>query len=84
MFRGDTLELFENVGFYVLGSDDAEHFALISGTEAIKDLRDIVGKMNKSKAYKYFIFCFVGGVRTDISLNYIELLADESFNNRLR
>lgn len=84
LLRGDTLLLFKDVGFYVLGSNDAEHFELISGTESIKDIRDIVGKMTKSKAYKYFLFAFVGGVRTDISINYIELIADESFNNRLR
>lgn len=84
LYRGDTLQLFKDVGFYVLGSNDSEHFALISGTELIKDIRDIVSKMNKSKSYKYFIFAFIGGVRTDVSINYIELIADESFNNRLR
>lgn len=84
MFRDDSLLIFKDVGFYVLGSNDTEHFTLISGTEAIKDIRDIVGKMTKSKAYKYFMFAFVGGVRTDISINYIELIADESFTNRLR
>ena len=72
------------MGLYILGSNDAEHFELISGKEAITDLRDLVTKMNKSRAYKYFSVALAGGVRTDVSLNYIEFLADTAFTNRLR
>ena len=84
LFRGEELNLFSDVGLYILGSNDAEHFELISGKEAITDLRDLVTKMNKSRAYKYFSVALAGGVRTDVSLNYIEFLADTAFTNRLR
>lgn len=84
MFRGENLNLFSDVGFYILGSNDAEHFALISGKESIVDIRDLVTKMNKSKPYKYFMVALVGGVRTDVSLNYMEFIASEAFANRLR
>lgn len=40
--------------------------------------------MNKSKAYKYFMIVLAGGVRTDVALNYIEFMVDETYTNRLR
>lgn len=83
-FRGEDISIFSNAGFYILGSNDAEHFKLIAGTEKLNDIRDLITKMNKTKAYKYFIFCLVGGVRTDVAINYIEVMADETFDNRLR
>lgn len=84
MFRGESLDIFSDVGFYILGSNDAEHFSLIAGKESIVDIRDLVTKMNKSKAYKYFMVALIGGVRSDVSLNYIEVIADQSYGNRLR
>ena len=84
LFRGESLDIFSDVGLYILGSNDAEHFTLVSGKESIVDIRDLVTKMNKSKAYKYFMVALAGGVRTDVSLNYMEFIASESFNNRLR
>lgn len=83
-FRGEDLTIFKDVGFYMLGSNDAEHYELINGKESIIDLRDLVTKMNKSKPYKYFMLCIVGGLRSDVSINYIEMMVDESFTNRLR
>ena len=84
MFRGENVDIFSDVGMYMLGSNDAEHFELISKKERMEDIRDLVTKMNKSKPYKYFMVCLVGGVRTDVSINYIEMAVDESFTNRLR
>ena len=84
MFRENPVSIFSNAGFYILGSNDAEHFQLISGREKIEDVRDLITKMNKSKAYKYFMLCVVGGVRTDVAINYIELIVDETYDNRLR
>lgn len=84
MFRGGDVDIFSDVGLYILGSNDAEHFSLISGKESIVDIRDLVTKMNKSKPYKYFMVALVGGVRTDVSLNYMELVVSEAFDNRLR
>ncbi|RHJ75758.1 hypothetical protein [Parabacteroides sp. AM08-6] len=83
-FRDQEISIFSNCGVYVLGSNDAEHFTLISGREKIEDVRDLITKMNKTHAFKYFMFCVAGGVRTDVSLNYIEVLADETYQNRLR
>lgn len=83
-FRGDDLTIFSDVGFYILGSNDAEHFNLIGGKEKMVDVRDLITKMNKSKPYKFFMFCLVGGVRTDVAINYVECVVDESFTNRLR
>lgn len=83
-FREENVQIFSKAGFYILGSNDAEHFTLLSGTEKLNDIRDLITKMNKTKAYKYFIFCLVGGVRTDVAINYIEVMADETFENRLR
>ena len=84
MFRGDTVDIFSDVGMYVLASNDAEHFELVAKKEKMADIRDLVTKMNKSRPYKYFMACLVGGVRTDVSINYIEMNVDESFTNRLR
>lgn len=84
MFRGDTVDIFSDVGMYVLASNDAEHFELVAKKEKMSDIRDLVTKMNKSRPYKYFMVCLVGGVRTDVSINYIEMNVDESFTNRLR
>lgn len=83
-FRSEGTDIFSSAGFYVLGSNDAEHFTLIAGREKIVDVRDLITKMNKTKAFKYFMFAVVGGVRTDVAINYIELIVDESFENRLR
>lgn len=83
-FREENVQIFSEAGFYILGSNDAEHFSLLAGTEKLNDIRDLITKMNKTKAYKYFMFCLVGGVRTDVAINYIEVMADEAFDNRLR
>lgn len=83
-FREKNIEIFSQAGFYILGSNDAELFSLIAGTEKLNDIRDIITKINKTKAYKYFTFCLVGGVRTDVAINYIEVIADETYTNRLR
>lgn len=82
MFRDETV--FSDVGMYILASNDAEHFELVAKKEMMVDIRDMVTKMNKSKPYKYFMACLVGGVRTDISINYIEFIYEQSYNNRLR
>lgn len=84
LFRDEELNIFSDVGLYILGSNDTEHFTLISGKESIVDIRDLVTKMNKSKPYKYFMVALAGGVRSDVSLNYMEFIASESFANRLR
>lgn len=84
MFRGENLDIFSDVGMYILGSNDAEHFTLISGKESIVDIRDLVTKMNKTKAFKFFMVALAGGVRTDVSINYMEFVASEAFGNRLR
>lgn len=84
MFRGEGVDIFSDVGMYILASNDAEHFELVAKKEKMIDIRDLVTKMNKSKPYKYFMVCLVGGVRTDVSVNYIEMMVDESFTNRLR
>lgn len=90
-FRGETVKFrdqeilaFSKCGFYILGSNDAEHFILLSGREKIEDVRDLITKMNKTKAFKYFMVALVGGVRTDVALNYIEFMVDETYTNRLR
>ena len=83
-FRSEGTDIFSSAGFYILGSNDAEHFTFIAGKEKIVDVRDLITKMNKTKAFKYFMFAVVGGVRTDVAINYIELIVDESFENRLR
>ncbi len=84
MFRGDTVSLFSDIGMYILGSNDAEHFTLEGGREKMTDIRDLITKMNKSKSYKYFVVVLVGGVRTDVSINYLECIVEEAFGNRLR
>ena len=52
--------------------------------EKIEDVRDLITKMNKTKAFKYFMIALVGGIRTDVALNYIEFMVDETYTNRLR
>lgn len=82
--EGIPVQIFSRCGFYILGSNDAEHFVLVSGREKLEDVRDLITKMNKSKAYKYFMIVLAGGVRTDVALNYIEFMVDETYTNRLR
>lgn len=84
MFRNENVDIFSDVGLYILGSNDAEHFELVSGKESINDVRDLVSKMNKSRAYKYFMIALAGGVRTDVAINYMEFLVDDAYTNRLR
>ena len=48
------------------------------------DIRDLVTKMNKSRPYKYFMVCLVGGVRTNVSINYMRMNVNKSFTNRLQ
>jgi len=81
--NGNEISMFSSTGFYILGSNDAENFVLISGREKIEDVRDLVTKMNKSKAYKFFILALVGGVRTDVALNFVELIIDDTYTSRL-
>ena len=83
-YRDTEVDIFSNTGFYILGSNDAEHFAIIGGREKISDVRDLITKMNKSKAFKYFMILLAGGVRTDVSLNYFEFMVDETYTNRIR
>ena len=84
MFRNENVDIFSDVGLYILGSNDAEYFELVSGKESINDVRDLVSKMNKSRAYKYFMIALAGGVRTDVAINYMEFLVDDAYTNRLR
>lgn len=83
-YRGEDLTIFSDIGFYILGSEDGEHFSFLVGRESLKDIRDLVTKANKTKACKSFIVCLVGGVRSDVSINYLEMIAEEAFGNRLR
>ena len=82
--EGIPVNIFSRCGFYILGSNDAEHFTLVSGREKLEDVRDLITKMNKSKAYKFFMILLAGGVRTDVALNYMEFMVDETYTNRLR
>jgi hypothetical protein len=84
LFRGEEVFIFGRAGFYVLGSNDAEHFEVIGGKDNFLETRDIIANMNRSKSYKYFIFCLSGSVRTTSFINNLELLADTSFTNRIR
>lgn len=84
VLRGESEDMFSDVGMYILASNDAEHFVLVGKKEMMKDIRDLVTRMNKTKPYKYFMVCLVGGVRTDVWIDYIEFVYSESFNNRLR
>lgn len=84
VLRGESEDMFSGVGMYILASNDAEHFVLVGKKEMMKDIRDLVTRMNKTKPYKYFMVCLVGGVRTDVWIDYIEFVYSESFNNRLR
>ena len=83
-YAGEDVTIFSIAGFYVLGSKDGDHFTVLSGAENLSDIRDMITKMNKTNAYKYFMIALSGGVRTDVAFNYIELMVDEAFNNRLR
>lgn len=83
-YRGEDLTIFSDVGFYILGSEDGEHFNFLCGREKMVDVRDLVTKMNKTKACKYFMICLVGGVRSDVSINYTEMIIDDTYTNRLR
>lgn len=87
LFRDESLLLFSECGFYVLGSKDGEQWVLLVGKDGnaqVQNFRDLVMGMNKSRPFKYFMVAFIGGVRSDVAINYVEFTADEAFGNRLR
>lgn len=57
MFRGDTVDIFSDVGMYVLASNDAEHFELVAKKEKMADIRDLVTKMNKLLGHTNTSWC---------------------------
>lgn len=81
---GREEDMFNGAGMYLLGSMDGMNYTLVAKKERIRDIRDMVSRFVRSRSYRYFIFAFVGGVRTDVSMDFLELMASESFSNRLR
>lgn len=81
---GREEDMFNGAGMYLLGSMDGMNYTLVAKKERIRDIRDMVSRFVRSRSYRYFIFAFVGGVRTDVSMDFLELTASESFSNRLR
>ena len=87
LFRDESLLLFSECGFYVLGSKDAETWELLVGKDGnaqVQNFRNLVMGMNKSRPFKFFMIAFVGGVRSDVAINYVEFISDTAFDNRLR
>lgn len=76
--------MFNGTGMYLLGSVDGMNYTLVARKERIRDIRDMVSRFVRSRSYRNFIFAFVGGVRTDVSIDFLDLTASESFSNRLR
>lgn len=85
-FRDEPVTIFHEIGMYILGSNDAEHFVLLEGKELSSEtnMRDIITQMNKTKPYKYFIACICGGVRSDVAINCLDIDLDLAYENRLR
>lgn len=85
-FRDEPVTIFHEIGMYILGSNDAEHFVLLAGKELSSEtnMRDIITQMNKTKPYKYFMACVCGGVRSDVSINCLDFDLDLAYENRLR
>lgn len=81
---GREEDMFNGAGMYLLGSMDGMNYTLVAKKERIRDIRDMVSRFVRSRSYRYFIFACVGGVRTDVSMDFLELMASESFSNRLR
>lgn len=81
---GREEDMFNGAAMYLLGSMDGMNYTLVAKKERIRDIRDMVSRFVRSRSYRYFIFAFVGGVRTDVSMDFLELMASESFSNRLR
>lgn len=81
---GREENIFNGAAMYLLGSMDGMNYTLVAKKERIRDIRDMVSRFVRSRSYRYFIFAFVGGVRTDVSMDFLELMASESFSNRLR
>ena len=81
---GREENIFNGAAMYLLGSMDGMNYTLVAKKERIRDIRDMVSRFVRSRSYRYFIFAFVGGVRTDVSLDFLELMVSESFSNRLR
>lgn len=80
----NTLNLYPKCAFYIMASNDAVNFKVVSGREHFTDIRDLILKMNKLPAFKYYMFIVIGGFMSEVIINHIELLADEAFGNRLR
>lgn len=82
--KGLPIVSFGRLDVIILGSQDGERYTAITGKRNIEHLRDAVMSLNRTQAYRYFCLAVVGGVRTDISINYFEADIDKTFNNRIR
>ena len=82
--KGIPIISFGRLDVIILGSQDGERYTAITGKRNIEHLRDAVMGLNRTQAYRYFCLAIVGGVRTDISINYLEADIVKTFNNRVR
>lgn len=78
------LFLTSKLGFYLLGSNDCNTYDLVSKKETLSQIRDLISRMNRSRAYKYFIICLSGELDSKSTINFSEIMFDTYFTNRLR
>lgn len=75
-------------GFYTLGSIDGVSWMLLGGRDFSKETatqcRDIVTSFARTRAFRYFAFAFVGEVRNDARLAFIEVAAQTDFEQKIR
>ena len=75
-------------GFYALGSLDGARWKLLGGRDFSKEspslCRDIVASFARSCACRYFAFAFVGELRGDARLAFVEVAAQSDFERRIR
>ena len=75
-------------GFYTLGSIDGINWMLLGGRDFSKETatqcRDIVTSFARTRAFRYFAFAFVGEVRNDARLAFIEVAAQTDFEQKIR
>lgn len=79
----DSSSEFKGLACYMLCSNDAENFKLISGSERRKDFKDMVFPYIPTQSYRYFAIAIVGRITTDSTIVAVEMAVDAAWNNRL-
>lgn len=70
-------------GLYVMGSNDAEEWMYLGGTEKMGRFRDLGTTIHRVSC-KYLMVIFVGNLDVDSKINGLEISSNVKYNNKLK